>query len=161
MKIREIEEKDFKQILEITEMLKVIDEKRGWFSEESRKKMIPIDLKIQGGFVAEIDSEIVGFVTYFSEYGKPKIGWIAVNPNKHRQGIGKLLLEKLRDELKKVGANELYVETPTKEEAEGNDYESTYAFYESAGFVIDKIIKKNSQENECDCDMAVLKKVIK
>jgi GNAT superfamily N-acetyltransferase len=159
LKIRTFEKKDYKKILSIVEKLKVVDDKTGWFDEDARKRAIPTDIKIQSGFVAEEDEKVLGFITYFSEYGRPKIGWIGVDPDLHRKGIGTALSKALEDKLKKFGAKELSVETPAKEEVVGTSYEGTYKFYEKMGFIVDKTeLRKDFKGREFK--MAVLKKVI-
>ncbi len=158
MIIRKIREDDYNKILEIVEKLKVIDEKRGWFTEEAMKKLIPIDIKIQRGFVAEEKDTIIGFITYISKNGEPFIGWIGVDPDFHRKGIGRALVEKVYEVLKKIGAKEIYVETPSKKEGLGTSYEGTYKFYEDVGFELVKIFPK--EEREENCDMALLKKKV-
>ena len=95
MNIRPITEDVYNKIIEISEKLKVINEKEGWFREDSIKKLIPLDVKLQRGFIATEKGEVLGFITYTSHNGGPIIGWIGVDPNYHRKGIGKKLIEKV------------------------------------------------------------------
>ncbi len=65
------------------------------------------------------------------------------------------------DDILKSDAKELFVETPTEEAGIGSDYKKSYKFYPGVGFVFDKIRPANAPDNNCGCDMAVLKKVLK
>lgn len=152
MNLEPICKKHHDGMLRIAEKLKVKDENTGWFMDEAIKKMMPLDIQIQKGYSAVEENKVIGFITYLSEYGKPKIGWMGVDPEHHREGIGKTLLEKVEEDIKKMGGTEIYVETPKKEEGLGTDYESTYNFYESMGFELHKILEDEP------CDMALLKK---
>ena len=158
MNIREMREEDFTTIIEIAKQLRITDGKTGWFNEDSIKNLIPIDINLQKGFIAEEDGKTIGFVTFTSCNGKPRIGWIGVDPSYHRKGIGKKLIEQVCNVLQKIGARELYVETPSKEEGMGNSYEGTYLFYEAVGFKLVKVVPKNERKE--GCDMAILRKVI-
>ena len=158
MKIRPKTKGDCKGILKVAEKLRIINERTGWFTEDAIKKLIPIDIKLQKGFVAEENDSIIGFVTYTSKNGEPFIGWIGVDPQFHRKGIGKRLIEKVCEELKKIGAKELYVETPSREEGLGNPYEGTYKFYEAVGFKLVKVFPK--EERKENCEMALLKRIL-
>ncbi|MFO7990731.1 MAG: GNAT family N-acetyltransferase [Thermoplasmata archaeon] len=149
MHIEVLDEGYHDDVIEIAEKLKVKEDGSGWFLEDAWKRMIPLDIKIQKGYVA-VEKEVIGFITYFSEYGKAKIGWIAVDPERHGEGIGRGLLKAVEEDVNKSGSDVLYVETPTKEEGIGNDYEGTYLFYEAMGFTVEEVIEDDN------CDMALL-----
>ncbi|MBA3046065.1 MAG: GNAT family N-acetyltransferase [Candidatus Thermoplasmatota archaeon] len=163
MKIRPLDEQDYASVVELGKKLRNTDDGKGWFTEDAYQKNIPFDICIQKGFVAEGGGNILGFITYTSYDTPPMtplIGWIAVDPSHHRKGIGANLIEKVETEILKTGVKELYVETPTREAGIGSDYESTYEFYLGVGFVLDKVRLKNAPDNNCGCDMAVLRRVL-
>ena len=159
MRIRYIEEKDYEHILEIAEKLKTVDNRTGWFTEEARKTLIPIDIRNQKGFVAEEYEKIVGFITYTTDDNDPEIGWIGVHPDYHRKGVARALVKRVEDELKRAGAETLCVETPTKEEGIGSSYEGTYKFYEAMGFEIEKT--RFIESEGIKTSMAIMKKPLK
>ena len=150
--------KDYKAILGLAEKLKATDDKTGWFTEEARKKLIPLDLNLQQGYVAEEDKKIIGFITYFSDDGHAQIGWLGVDPELHGRGTGTALMKKLEQTLRKMGFTELLVETAAKEQSIGTSYESTHKFYSDMGFKRYRIKKK--EDTGYRCDMDVLKKAI-
>jgi len=159
MRIRQIEEKDYEPILELADKLRTIYDKKGWFTEEARKKFIPLDIRVQKGFVAEEDGKVVGFITYTTYDYNPIIGWIGVDPDYHRKGVGKALVERVENELKGIGAEMLSVETPTKEEGIGSSYEGTYKFYEAMGFEVERT--RVIESEGIRTNMAILKKSLK
>lgn len=139
-------------MIELSRKLRVLEDGSGWFLGEAIDKTIPVDIQTQRGYVAVDDGDIIGFITYLSEQGDVKIGWMGVDPKRHREGIGKALLERVMDEVKSAGASALYVETPTEEEGIGTDYEGTYRFYRTMGFEVYETFEGQS------CDMARLRK---
>jgi ribosomal protein S18 acetylase RimI-like enzyme len=163
MKLRSLSNKDYVQVIDLGKRLAHTKDGRGWFTKDAHDRHIPFDIRVHKGFVAEDGANIVGFITY-SSYGSPPmtpyISWIAVDPGYHRQGVGSKLVATVEKEILSTGVKELYVETPTKEEGIGSDYEKTYKFYEGAGFQIHRIKKRDSPDNNCDCDMAILRKVL-
>jgi ribosomal protein S18 acetylase RimI-like enzyme len=163
LKIRALVKKDYGRVIEIALMLGHKPDMSGWFTKDAHDKHIPFDIRVHKGFVAEDGANIVGFITYSSYDFPPRtpyISWIAVDPEYHRQGVGSKLVANVEKEILSTGVKELYVETPTKEEGIGSDYEKTYKFYEGAGFQIHRIKKRDSPDNNCDCDMAILRKVL-
>jgi predicted N-acetyltransferase YhbS len=137
MNIRPIEEKDYSKILRIADKLKTIDIKTGWFTEYARRKTIPLAIRINKGFVAELSGKIIGFITYSVVEIKPYISWLGVAPKFHRKKVGTKLVEKAEEELRRLGAETVSVETPSKEEGMGTSYEGTYKFYEAMGFAFE------------------------
>jgi len=159
LRIRQTVEEDYESILEVAEKLRTIDDKKGWFTEEARKKFIPRDLRTQKGFVAEEDGKIVGFITYTTEKNNAEIGWIGVDPDYHRKKIGRLLVERVENDLRGIGVVALRVETPTKEEGIGSSYEGTYKFYESCEFEVEKT--RFIESEGIKTQMAILNKSLK
>ncbi|MDO9538004.1 MAG: GNAT family N-acetyltransferase [Thermoplasmata archaeon] len=162
MIIRPIESRDYDRIEIIGKNLHNKEDGTGWFTENAYQKCIPFDIRMHKGFVADEEGAVVGFITY-STYDLPQmtpfVSWIAVDIGHHRKGIGAKLLKSVESEILKTNVNVLFVETPSEEAGIGCDYEKTYKFYLSVGFVLDRVIKADDPHNYCGCDMAVLKKV--
>jgi len=140
MEIRKAREKDFRGMMMVAKSLSP-----GWFEKFAIKNTIPIDFRIQKGFVAKEKKKIFGFITYFSEEGKVKIGWMGVKPKLQRKSIGTKLMKKLETELKKIGVKELRVDTLAPRE-KYEPYDRTRAFYKKVGFKIEKVVKKKSKD---------------
>ena len=157
MKVRPMRESDYDYILEIVEKLKQVDKDTGWFNEYERKKGIPFDIRIQRSFVAEENGKIVGFISYLSEYAHPKIGWIGVEPNYQRKGIGKKLIEAVEKEAKKFGAKELSVDTVPI----GDAMEKTFKFYQAMDFKVKEKYKTKSADTGKEIEVTSLRKVLK
>ena len=81
-----------------------------WFTKEALVN-IPRDIQFARCFVIEMNSRIVGFVSAHSYDGKPMIGWLGVDKKLRGAGIGRLLLKKVENELKKLGYKDLSVKT--------------------------------------------------
>ena len=108
-----------------------------WFTEEALSN-IPRDIQFARCFVVEMSGKIAGFVSVFSDDGKPKIGWLGVNYKLRGEGIGKLLLEKVESELIKFGYKDLRVETVGECSPIYKPYAETLKFYKSMGFEVEK-----------------------
>ena len=103
-----------------------------WFNAEGLEQ-ISVDIHNQMGGVAEVDGDIVGFVTWLSRDGLGEIGWIGIAPDSHRHGIGRRLLAFAEDHLRASGVTEVQVET-LGESVDYEPYERTRAFYRAEGF---------------------------
>ena len=162
MKVRRMTDGDFDSIVQLGRSLRISEDgKKGWFTKGAVEKHIPFDIRLQNGFVAEEKGNIVGFLTYTSYGYFPAIGWIAVEPGSHRKGVGASLVNKVEAEIRKLGGKELFVETPTREAGIGTEYEKTYKFYEGVGFRLHRVKRKGEPDNGCNCDMAVMRKVLR
>lgn len=150
MKIRESRENDFKDMMRIAKRLHP-----DWFDKVAINESMPIDLRVHRGYVAEENGRIVGFVTYKSDEGKAWIGWIGVDPEIHRRGIGSRLFKKMEERLKKIGVKELRVGT-VAESVKYEPYERTRAFYRKMGFEVEKIERKKSKDTGEEFDFATL-----
>ncbi len=104
-----------------------------WFDKDAITRAIPADLHFHKILIAEINDEIVGFVTYTSHEGNVFIGWLGVDQKLHRNGIGTKLIEALEKELAKIGITKYEVET-LSETIDHPPYVPTRAFYEKMGF---------------------------
>ncbi|MEW5937005.1 MAG: GNAT family N-acetyltransferase [Candidatus Thermoplasmatota archaeon] len=162
MRVRKITKQNFEAVIEIAKRLRITDDgRKGWFTKDAVEKHMPLDIGLQKGFVAVEGGEVVGFATYTSCGCQPTIGWIAVERGSHRKGVGAALVERCAAEVRKAGGRELFVETPSREAGIGTEYEKTYMFYEGVGFRLHRIRKRDDPDNNCGCDMAILKKVLK
>ncbi len=104
-----------------------------WFTEEGRE-MIERDGKYQFGFVAEKDSNIVGFLTYFVNQGISHIGWMGILPSNQRQGMGTAMFKELVDEMKRGNVSIIEVST-LGDSVDYPPYDRTRNFYYKMGFV--------------------------
>jgi ribosomal protein S18 acetylase RimI-like enzyme len=136
--IRNYEESDFEQIIDIAKALPK------WFTENGINKM-QIDLKYQQGFFVLKDSRIIGFLSFYVTEGVGHIGWMGILPDFHRQGIGRKLVEQLISELKQGGIQELQVNT-LGDSVDYEPYERTRAFYRGMGFEDFQKIKQDDPE---------------
>lgn len=99
--------------------------------------------------VAELDleenNELVGYVCGKIERGFRGIAGhvisIAVDPNHRRKGIGRILMSKVMEGFRKLGATFVYLECRVSNV-------SAQKFYESIGFRMAGIIKKYYQNGE-------------
>ena len=83
--------------------------------------------------MAELDTKIIGFITFFVNEAKAQIGWMGVLPEYQRQHIGKKLLTLLRQNLKSAKVTEIQVHT-LGDSVDYTPYEKTRLFYRSFGF---------------------------
>jgi len=105
-----------------------------WFDDDAIERAIPADLHFHQTLVAEINGQVVGFVTYTSHEGNVFIGWLGVDQKLHRHGIGTKLIETLEKELQMMSITKLEVET-LSETIDHPPYIPTRAFYEKMGFI--------------------------
>ena len=100
-----------------------------------------IDLYLECGtssdyhiLVAEVDNTPAGYICFgptpLTE-GTWDIYWMAVDPHKQRQGIGRRLLNDAEGSISKVQGRLILIETSSKPE-----YEKTRKFYESCDYEI-------------------------
>ncbi|MFQ6089395.1 MAG: GNAT family N-acetyltransferase [Candidatus Methanofastidiosia archaeon] len=136
--IRKYVNDDFEQLIEIAKALPE------WFTTNGIKHM-SIDLLYQHGFVAVLDFQIVGFLSFFVSEGIGQIGWIGILPEFHREGIGRKLIDGLISELRQKGVRELRVNT-LGDSVEYEPYERTRAFYRGIGFKDFQRIKQDDPE---------------
>lgn len=111
---------DIDQIASIAHGLK------DWFTEDGVAE-IQKDLAFQRFLVAVYDSRIVGFISFYAQNGIGHIGWMAVQEELHRQGIGRSLLRELSLVLKKHSIEELRVANLDRSESSRSALESMLA----------------------------------
>ena len=88
---------------------------------------------------AEQKEEVVGYVCFgrntisVSSYD---VYWIAVEPSKHGQGIGRQLLEEAEKRIAEEGGTRVYIETSQR-----SDYQATRGFYERCGYSLEAVLE--------------------
>jgi GNAT superfamily N-acetyltransferase len=123
------------QIQDAPAVLAIVDGLREWFTEDARRKSMPVDLRHQRGFVAAEGDLIAGFISLYIAEGKLNIGWLGVDKAKQRQGIGKLLIQQAEGLARDLGITELATYT-LGDSVDYAPYEQTRAFYLKQGFEI-------------------------
>ncbi|MCX6809101.1 MAG: GNAT family N-acetyltransferase [Candidatus Berkelbacteria bacterium] len=152
--IRELGKRDWPKVLEIVRNL------NGWFDAVALSFEIPNDLKFHKGLAAEVNGEVVGFLTYSSFEGEVFISWLGVNPDCQRQGIGKSLVLKLENILDEYGFDSLKVETLSAK-IEYEPYERTRAFYKKIGFSEAETRSFISKADQEELEMVTFRKKFK
>jgi GNAT superfamily N-acetyltransferase len=127
-----------------------------WFDERARTRSIPIDIRHQQGFVAERQGKVVGFITLYVAEGRLNIGWLGVQHDLHRQGIGRLLIDKAAAVASDMGIQEVATYTL----GDGVDYEPyarTRQFYFANGF---QVYQRSQTDNEgCPEEIKLAKRI--
>jgi len=124
---------------EIRRIMKSLDK---WFDENTLNSIV-IDLKYHKGYTAKDKDNIVGFITYFVYEGIGNIGWIGVKQDYQNNKIGRKLIERIENDLKKDGINILQVYT-LSDSVEYEPYEKTRKFYYNNGFKEYRRVKTNN-----------------
>jgi ribosomal protein S18 acetylase RimI-like enzyme len=110
------------------------------FGQEQGRRDCAAAVRRDPGLVAVEGREVAGFLTYVHRFDEAaEITWMAVRADRRRQGVGHALIDRLVDELVAAGRRILLVLTvsPSDPGPEPDDgYQSTRAFYGSAGFVL-------------------------
>ena len=101
---------------------------------------MPVDFRCQRGFVAVERKRIVGYVSYLSEEGIPRIARLGVDPALHRKGIGKRLVAAVEREVSRAGADVLRVEAMGWTRPVASQHAETMKFYLALGF---KTVRKH------------------
>jgi ribosomal protein S18 acetylase RimI-like enzyme len=110
------------------------------FGQEQGRRDCAAAVRRDPGLVAVEAGEILGFLTYVTRFDEAaEITWMAVRADRRRSGIGHALIERLTGDLIAAGRRILLVLTvsPSDPGPDPDDgYQSTRAFYRSAGFVL-------------------------
>ena len=138
IELRDLNQPDLEQIIEIAESLPE------WFTKTGIK-YIKTDIKYQKGFVAVNDDKIVGFLSFFVNEAKAKIGWLGIRREFQRQGIRKKLIDRLVTTLQKDGISQLQVDT-LGNSVDYEPYTQTRAFYHKLGFKESGKIKQDNPQ---------------
>ncbi|MEZ6191151.1 MAG: GNAT family N-acetyltransferase [Phycisphaerales bacterium] len=137
------------------EALAITSDLREWFTPTGLANLAK-DLKFQVGVAAMRGERLVGFLCYYSEQGVGHIGWLAVNPGLHRQGIGRALVQHVIERLQHAGISEVRVET-LGDAVAYEPYARTRAFYRALGFVDYQRITQDNPECE---ELLILRRAI-
>ncbi len=126
LQIRDGIEADHQSVLSLAKALPQ------WFSEKGIKE-IAQDLGYECLLIAEENSEIAGFLSYYTYNGVGHLAWIGVLPEHHRKGIGTKLVHEFE---RRMSADRIQVlELKTLSDSEEHEpYERTRRFYERMGF---------------------------
>jgi GNAT superfamily N-acetyltransferase len=102
-----------------------------WFGDEQGIRDCAEAVRTHAGLVAEIDGEIVAFLTWTCDGDVAEITWMAARPERRRTGTGRSLIDALVERLQ--GVRELRVKTLSEREPYP-PYAETRAFYRAMGF---------------------------
>ncbi len=123
----------------------VIDVLRGlgaWFNEE-RVRALGREIRFHSGYVAIVGQRVVGFLAFNVMEGAAQIQWLGVVEEYQRRGIGRKLVNKVVDDLKRAGLREVFVHT-LGDSVAYEPYARTRAFWRAMNFVEHQRIR---QEN--------------
>ena len=148
--IRALVEADYSEVIEVVAGLP------DWFDDTARTISVPIDIRHQCGFVAERQGKVVGFITLYVAEGKLNIGWLGVQSDLHRQGIGRLLLDKAEEVARQLGVRVLALYT-LGEGVDYEPYERTRRFYFANGF---QVYQRSQTDNPSCPEEIKLSKVL-
>ena len=137
-------------------ILAVVEDLPEWFDETARTKSIPIDMRHQEGFVAVSGQRVVGFVTLYVAESRLNIGWLGVDREFHRQGIGTRLLAAAEMKARDLGIDELATYT-LGDSVDYEPYDLTRNFYRKHGF---SVYKRSRTDNAgCPEEIWISKRV--
>lgn len=128
-------------------VLKIAANLSDWFDQDAINRAIPTDLDFHKIIVAEINSQIVGFLTYSTYEGHVYISWLGVDQSLQGNGVGTKLIKTLEKELIDMGIDKLKVET-LSDTIDYPPYIKTRAFYEKQGFKKGEIKSITNSEGE-------------
>lgn len=107
---------------------------REWFGDEDGPREMHDALARGPGYIAICDRRIQGFVTYEARFAETwEITWLAVAEERHRQGIGRMLVDTVVREMRIAAAQMLLVKT-LADTHPSPEYARTRAFYRALGF---------------------------
>src|ERR687898_829280 len=107
------------------------------FGQERGVKECAKAVRQQAGFVATIDGDVVGFLTFTNHWPESaEITWMAVSAEHRRRGIGRALIEYAVARLASQGTKFAFLLTlgPSVREDVEDGYQETRRFYEAVGF---------------------------
>ena len=127
-----------------------------WFDERAREVAIRVDLRHHRGFVAEVAGRIVGFITLYVADGRLNIGWLGVDKQHQRHGIGSRLIARAEQAASEMGLEELATWT-VGDGVNYAPYQGTRVFFQKQGF---KVYQKSQTDNpNCPEELRVSKRI--
>ena len=107
-----------------------------WFGLDEGIRECAEAVRTQPGLVAVVGGAVAGFLTLARPYPRtPEISWLAVHARDRRQGIGRALIEAVKEQLRANGDRIVLVKTLSDRTDPGPEYAETRAFYLAMGFV--------------------------
>lgn len=109
------------------------------FGNEAGRALCAHAVRTSEGWVATLNGHVVGFLTVRDHFTTTaEITWMAVHAQYRGQGIGRQLIQHLKQEMQEREYKLLLVATLAPSYDEGpveDDYASTRAFYQTVGFL--------------------------
>lgn len=132
MEVAIAQEKDPRQCRRVVEVLTA--RLPQWFGRPEANRHYAGQAEVLDGWVAGIGGQPVGLLL-LKRHGavSAEIYWLGVDPQYHRQGVGRRLIEATEQRLRQEGIKFLFVMTLHPDEAY-EPYRRTRAFYEAIGF---------------------------
>jgi predicted N-acetyltransferase YhbS len=121
-----------------------------WFGIEQANKEYIRSLSILPTYVAIENNEVVGFITVKNHTRvASEVHIIAVEPSKHRRGVGRALINRVEKDLRREGVMLLQVKTLGPSHP-NEGYRLTRIFYEDVGFMpLEETIKVWGPDQPC------------
>lgn len=130
-KISRIQENDIKRLIELVDLLNEVFEEPGKIASEGQLKKL-LCIPSFHAIVVIKENRVVGGLTayelesYYTDKSELYIYDIAVKTELHNQGIGKKLIDYLKDYSAKNGIEGIFVEAHSEDEQAVKFYESTF-----------------------------------
>jgi ribosomal protein S18 acetylase RimI-like enzyme len=115
-----------------------------WFTEGGLR-MMALDFPYQRCLAAVEAEAVIGFLSYFVHEGVARIGWMGVELDLRRRGVGRALVEHMLADLRADGVPEVRVST-LGDGVEYEPYAETRAFYRSVGFTDFECVQLDNPE---------------
>ena len=107
-----------------------------WFGRPESNRHYAEQAEILEGWVARRDGHDVGLLLVRRHAAvSAEIYWLGVEPDHHRAGVGRALVEQVEGQLGKEGVRYLFVMTLHPDDPY-EPYQRTRRFYESMGFTV-------------------------
>jgi GNAT superfamily N-acetyltransferase len=137
---------DQEVVLEIIEMHYTGDAKCAEKDYRRYFKLCEEEKVLHRNYVAIVDDRVVGVSGFYVDRETDDVFWLNwtyVAPDYQRQGIGSKLLDTIQEEIRKLGARKLYVDT-----SDGPIYKGAVTFYERKGLKLEAELKNYFQDGE-------------
>ncbi len=149
LKIRKGDTSDIEVILKIAKSLD------GWFNKDGIK-YIEQDLEFQRMIIVEVDSEAIGFLSFFIYEGIGYLGWIGVYERYHGSGAGEMLFLEFERIMKECEIHVLQVKT-LGESVDNPPYDRSRNYYRKMGF--EKYRSEMTDNSGCPEELILRKKI--